>query len=282
MKALKFSRKNLGIPYAAFIAIFVVLPLLLIVLYAFTVERGEPTTNDITKFSFSFENFVYFFGSSANIRAIYVSFGLAIITTVLCLLIAYPVAYILARSKMKWRNVVLMLFVLPMWINFVLRTAAMKELLFKIGMYKSSKLSMVNTVIGMVYDYLPFTILPLYTVLIKLDKSILEASADLGATSAETFFKVVIPLSAPGIVSAITMVLLPTTTSYVISDTLGNSKVIIIGKLIESKFNSGAANAWNTGSAIALILLILIFATMLISGKFGDESAEQARGNGLW
>ena len=279
MKALKFSRKNLGIPYAAFIAIFVVLPLLLIVLYAFTVERGEPTTNDITKFSFSFENFVYFFGSSANIRASYVSFGLAIITTVLCLLIAYPVAYILARSKMKWRNVVLMLFVLPMWINFVLRTAAMKELLFKIGMYKSSKLSMVNTVIGMVYDYLPFTILPLYTVLIKLDKSILEASADLGATSAETFFKVVIPLSAPGIVSAITMVLLPTTTSYVISDTLGNGNVTIIGKLIEDQFST--MFDWHAGSAIAMILLVLIFLTMFITRKFSDEEVN-TRGGGLW
>ena len=279
MKALKFSRKNLGIPYAAFIAIFVVLPLLLIVLYAFTVERGEPTTNDITKFSFSFENFVYFFGSSANIRAIYVSFGLAIITTVLCLLIAYPVAYILARSKMKWRNVVLMLFVLPMWINFVLRTAAMKELLFKIGMYKSSKLSMVNTVIGMVYDYLPFTILPLYTVLIKLDKSILEASADLGATSVETFFKVVIPLSAPGIVSAITMVLLPTTTSYVISDTLGNGNVTIIGKLIEDQFST--MFDWHAGSAIAMILLVLIFLTMFITRKFSDEEVN-TRGGGLW
>ena len=279
MKALKFSRKNLGIPYAAFIAIFVVLPILLIVLYAFNVERGEPTTNDITKFSFSFENFVYFFGSSANIRAIYVSFGLAIITTVLCLLIAYPVAYILARSKMKWRNVVLMLFVLPMWINFVLRTAAMKELLFKIGMYKSSKLSMVNTVIGMVYDYLPFTILPLYTVLIKLDKSILEASADLGATSAETFFKVVIPLSAPGIVSAITMVLLPTTTSYVISDTLGNGNVTIIGKLIEDQFST--MFDWHAGSAIAMILLVLIFLTMFITRKFSDEEVN-TRGGGLW
>lgn len=279
MKALKFSRKQLGIPYAIFIALFVVLPLLLIVLYAFTVERAEPTTNDITKFSFSFENFVYFFGSSANIRAIYVSFGLAIITTVLCLLIAYPVAYILARSQMKWKNVVLMLFILPMWINFVLRTAAMKELLFKIGMYKSSKLSMVNTVIGMVYDYLPFTILPLYTVLIKLDKNLLEASADLGATSAETFFKVVIPLSAPGIVSAITMVLLPTTTSYVISDTLGNGNVTIIGKLIEDQFST--MFDWHAGSAIAMVLLVLIFLTMLITRKFSDGEVN-TRGGGLW
>ena len=279
MKALKFSRKQLGIPYAVFIGLFVVLPLLLIVLYAFTVEDGALVTNDITKFSFSFENFVYFFGSSANIRAIYVSFGLAIITTVICLLVAYPVAYILARSKMKWKNVVLMLFILPMWINFVLRTAAMKELLFKIGMYKSSKLSMVNTVIGMVYDYLPFTILPLYTVLIKLDKNILEASADLGATSAETFFKVVVPMSAPGIVSAITMVLLPTTTSYVVSDTLGNGNVTIIGKLIEDQFST--MFDWHAGSAIAMILLVLIFITMFITRKFSDEVVN-TRGGGLW
>ncbi|MDD7186927.1 MAG: ABC transporter permease [Clostridia bacterium] len=279
MKTLKFSRKQLGIPYGVFMLFFVVLPLLLIVLYAFTVETHEPTTNDIAYFSFSFENFVYFFGSSANIRAIYVSFGLAIITTVICLLVAYPVAYILARSKMKWKNVVLMLFILPMWINFVLRTAAMKELLFKIGLYKSSKLSMVNTVIGMVYDYLPFTILPLYTVLIKLDKNLLEASQDLGASSVQTFFKVVVPLSAPGIVSAITMVLLPTTTSYVVSDTLGNGNVTIIGKLIEDQFST--MFDWHAGSAIAMILLVLIFITMLITRKFSDEEVN-TRGGGLW
>ena len=279
MKTLKFSRKQLGIPYGVFMLFFVVLPLLLIVLYAFTVETHEPTTNDIAYFSFSFENFVYFFGSSANIRAIYVSFGLAIITTVICLLVAYPVAYILARSKMKWKNVVLMLFILPMWINFVLRTAAMKELLFKIGLYKSSKLSMVNTVIGMVYDYLPFTILPLYTVLIKLDKNLLEASQDLGAGSVQTFFKVVVPLSAPGIVSAITMVLLPTTTSYVVSDTLGNGSVTIIGKLIEDQFST--MFDWHAGSAIAMILLVLIFITMLITRKFSDEEVN-TRGGGLW
>lgn len=279
MKTLRFSRKQLGIPYGVFMLFFVVLPLLLIVLYAFTVETHEPTTNDIAYFSFSFENFVYFFGSSANIRAIYVSFGLAIITTVICLLVAYPVAYILARSKMKWKNVVLMLFILPMWINFVLRTAAMKELLFKIGLYKSSKLSMVNTVIGMVYDYLPFTILPLYTVLIKLDKNLLEASQDLGASSVQTFFKVVVPLSAPGIVSAITMVLLPTTTSYVVSDTLGNGNVTIIGKLIEDQFST--MFDWHAGSAIAMILLVLIFITMLITRKFSDEEVN-TRGGGLW
>lgn len=280
MKALKFSRKQLGIPYAVFALAFVVFPLLLIILYAFTVENGTIITNDVSKFSFSLSNFVAFFSSSANIRAIYISFALAILTTAICLVIAYPAAYILARSKFKTRSVLLMLFILPMWINFVLRTAAMKELLFAMGFYKSNKMSLLNTVIGMVYDYLPFTILPLYTVLIKLDKNVLEASQDLGATSAQTFFKVVVPMSAPGIVSAVTMVFLPTTTSYVISDTLGNGNVTIIGKLIEDQFST--MFDWHAGSAIAMILLILIFATMLITNKFSDNEEVNTRGGGLW
>lgn len=280
MKALKFSRKQLGIPYAVFALAFVVFPLLLIILYAFTVENGTIITNDVSKFSFSLSNFVAFFSSSANIRAIYISFALAILTTAICLVIAYPAAYILARSKFKTRSVLLMLFILPMWINFVLRTAAMKELLFAMGFYKSNKMSLLNTVIGMVYDYLPFTILPLYTVLIKLDKNVLEASHDLGATGAQTFFKVVVPMSAPGIVSAVTMVFLPTTTSYVISDTLGNGNVTIIGKLIEDQFST--MFDWHAGSAIAMILLILIFATMLITNKFSDNEEVNTRGGGLW
>lgn len=280
MKALKFSRKQLGIPYAVFALAFVVFPLLLIILYAFTVENGTIITNDVSKFSFSLSNFVAFFSSSANIRAIYISFALAILTTAICLVIAYPAAYILARSKFKTRSVLLMLFILPMWINFVLRTAAMKELLFAMGFYKSNKMSLLNTVIGMVYDYLPFTILPLYTVLIKLDKNVLEASQDLGATGAQTFFKVVVPMSAPGIVSAVTMVFLPTTTSYVISDTLGNGNVTIIGKLIEDQFST--MFDWHAGSAIAMILLVLIFATMLITNKFSDNEEVNTRGGGLW
>lgn len=279
MKALKFSRKQLGIPYALFISLFVVFPLLLIILYAFTVETGEPVTNDVTKFTFSLSNFTSFFASSANIRAIYISFALAIITTAVCLLLAYPVAYILARSKMKSRSVLLMIFILPMWINFVLRTAAMKELLFALGFYNSNKMSLFNTVIGMVYDYLPFTVLPLYTVLIKLDKNVLEASQDLGATGMQTFFKVVVPMSSPGIVSAVTMVFLPTTTSYVISDTLGNGNVTIIGKLIEDQFST--MFDWHAGSAIAMILLVLIFITMLVTNKFSDGEVN-TRGGGLW
>ncbi len=272
MTALKFSRKNLGIPYAVFLLAFVILPLLLIAYYAFTDSEGNLT----------FNNFIQFFKSSTNVTVLLRSFGIAFLSTVLCLLIGYPIAYILARSAMKKSSVLLLLFILPMWINFVLRTAAMKELLYLLGLYDSGNLHYFNTILGMVYDYLPVTILPLYTVISKLDKNLLEASSDLGAKPLHTFINTTLPLSMPGIISAVTMVFLPTTTSYVISDTLGNSKVTIIGKLIENKFNSGTAGSWNAGSAIALVLLILIFLTMFISGKLQNDEDNNARGSGLW
>jgi spermidine/putrescine transport system permease protein len=281
MKALRFSRKQLGIPYALFLLLFVVFPLVLIILYAFTkVDPNGYINLSGVKVSLTFENFIEFFSKSSNIRVLFISFGLAVVTTALCLIISYPLAYILAKSKLNKNGVLLILFILPMWINFVLRTAAMKELLFAIGMYNSNKLSFVNTVIGMVYDYLPFTILPLYTVMIKLDKSLVEASQDLGAKPANTFFRVTLPLTVPGIVSAVTMVLLPTTTSYVVSDTLGNGNVTIIGKVIESQFST--VFDWHAGSAIAMVLLVIIFITMWITNKFSDDEGSQARGNGLW
>ena len=281
MKSLRFSRKHLGIPYALFLLLFVVFPLLLIILYAFTkVDPNGYITLSGTKVSLSFENFIEFFSKSSNIRVLFISFGLAIVTTALCLLISYPLAYILAKSKLNKNGVLLVLFILPMWINFVLRTAAMKELLFAIGMYNSNKLSFVNTVIGMVYDYLPFTILPLYTVMLKLDRSLIEASQDLGARPSSTFLRVTLPLTVPGIVSAVTMVLLPTTTSYVVSDTLGNGNVTIIGKVIESQFST--VFNWHAGSAIAMVLLVIIFITMWVTNKFTDDDGGTARGNGLW
>lgn len=281
MKSMRFSRKQLGIPYFLFLILFVVFPLLLIIFYAFTkVDPNGYLELAGVKVSFTFDNFIDFFSKSSNIRVLFISFGLAILTTAICLLIAYPLAYILSKSNLNKNGVLLILFIVPMWINFVLRTAAMKELLFAIGMYSSNKLSFTNTVIGMVYDYLPFVILPLYTVMIKLDKSVLEASADLGATPSSTFFRVTLPLTVPGIVSAVTMVLLPTTTSYVVSDTLGNGNVTIIGKVIESQFST--VFDWHAGSAIAMVLLVIIFITMLVTNKFTDDDGSQARGSGLW
>ncbi|MBO4963226.1 MAG: ABC transporter permease [Clostridia bacterium] len=270
MKKVSFSRKHLGIPYALFLIAFVVFPLLLIVFYAFTDANGHIT----------FMNFINFFKSNANLTALFISLGLALCTTIICILLAYPVAYFLAKSSASKSSVLLLLFILPMWINFVLRTAAMKELLFAIGFIQNNKLSFLNTIIGMVYDYLPFAILPIYTVLSKMDKNLVEASKDLGASPIKAFFDVTVPLSKPGIISAITMIFLPTMTSYVISDTLGNGNITIIGKLIENQFSS--VFNWNMGSAIALILLVFIFATMTFSGKFTDKEEINARGSGLW
>ncbi|MBR2614571.1 MAG: ABC transporter permease [Clostridia bacterium] len=260
-----FSRKQLCIPYGLFLFMFVIFPLLLIVFYAFTDETGK----------ISFYNFIDFFTNPTSITNLFMSIGLAGITTVCCLLIGYPVAYILSKMKQRVAGVIVMLFVLPMWINFVLRAMAMKELLTLIGMF--GKNNFLNTVIGMVYDYLPFMIMPLYTTLIKRDRSLEEAAADLGSNRRQVFTKVIFPLSLPGVLSGINMVFLPTMSCYVVSDTFGNGKVTIIGKLIEEQF--GVAANWNYGSALALIMLVIMFVTMLLTGGFKPQ--ENMRGANL-
>lgn len=258
---LKFSRSQLCIPYGLFIAMFVVFPLLLIVYYAFTDKNG----------GFSFANFAHFFSNPTYVSNLFLSLIIGALTTFLCLLIGYPVAYILSNMKAKKGHILLLLFIMPMWINFVLRAMAMKEVMTLLGIFaKDDFFNFANTIIGMVYDYLPFMVLPLYTTLIKQDKSLLEASADLGATKFETFRKVTLPLSVPAIMSGATMVFLPSMSAYVISDTFGNGKISIIGKLIEEQFGTGAN--WNTGSAIAIVMLIVMFVTMLLTGGFKEDN----------
>jgi len=261
---LSFSRAQLSIPYGVFLAIFVVLPLILIVFYAFTDKTGGIT----------FSNFIRFFSSSTTITTLIISILLALATTIVCIIVAYPIAYILARSNLNKGGTLLMLFIMPMWINFVLRAMAMKDLLTLIGVFGFN--NYVNVVIGMVYDYLPFMVLPIYTVLIKMDKSLIEASLDLGASSARTFVKVTLPLSMPGIASGVTMVFMPTMTCYVISDTFGNGLITIIGKLIDEQFTT--FQNWNLGSAMAMVLLVIMLVSMLITGGF---KSEDARGTNL-
>ncbi len=260
-----FRRSFLGIPYALFLLLFVVFPLLLIVVYAFTDENG----------AFTFANFVGFFSNATNVSNLFISIGIAFITTAVCLLIAYPVAYILSRFRSARSYILVLLFIAPMWINFVLRAYALREILNLLGLL--GKTNFLNVIVGMVYDFLPFMILPIYTTLIRMDKSLEEASADLGGNGAVTFFKVTLPLSVPGIVSGAMMVFLPCMSCYVITDTFGNSKIPLIGKLIETMF--GRASDWNMGSAIALIMLVIMFVTMILTGGFKRESTE--RGNAL-
>ncbi|MBO4251168.1 MAG: ABC transporter permease [Clostridia bacterium] len=254
--SFRFNRGQLCLPYAVFLALFVIFPLLVIVYYAFTAKDG----------TISFANFVWFFTDMSMIQVLLQSIAIGAITTVVCLLLGYPVAYVLSRIKSHRRGILLLLFVMPMCINFVLRAMAMKELLDMIGLL--GKYNFLNTVIGMVYDFLPFMILPLYSVLIKMDKSLEEAAADLGAGRAKIFGSVIMPLSLSGILSGITMVFLPSMTCYVISDTYGNGKLRIVGKAIDKCFGQ---NDINSASVIALVLLVIMLLVTLFTGGFSKN-----------
>ena len=259
---LRFTRSQLCIPYAVFLTAFVIAPLFVIVYYAFTDGQGQ----------FTFSNFINFFTSTNTLGTLLYSFALAVVTTLVCLVIAYPTAYILARSPLKKKHVLLMLFIMPMWINFTLRITALKEILSAIE-GNIWAYPFLNSVIGMAYDFLPFMILPLYTSLQKLDKSLLEAASDLGADKLTVFLRVTLPLSVPGIISGMTMVLLPSMTNYVVLDMLYNS-TYIMGSLIGSYFS---AYDWNNGSLISLVLLVIILIVTLVTDRFSDKDSN-ARG----
>ena len=258
MNGLRFSRKQLGIPYALFLICFVVAPLFVIIYYAFTNGEGR----------FTFDNLTGFFTSPNTIGTLAYSFLLAIVTTLVCLLLAYPIAYILARSEMKRKSVIVMMFVLPMWINFTLRITALKEVLTVIEGNLAFH-PFLNSVIGMTYDFLPFMILPIYNVLSKIDTNVIEAARDLGANSVQTFTKILLPLSVPGIISGITMVFVPSLTTFVISDLLGGSKILLIGNVIEQEFKQGSN--WHSGSGMSLVLMVFILISMALIAKYDKD-----------
>lgn len=273
-----FSRKQLCIPYAVFLVCFVLIPMFIIVFYAFTAPVMENGVQ--VGLRFSFDNLVDLFTNPTKLLNMGRSILIGLLTTILCLLIAYPVAYILARSGIRRNAILLLLFIVPMWVNFVLRVNALKELLSWIGILGASDFwNYFNTVLGMVYDFLPFMILPLYTTLLKIDNSYVEAAKDLGASAPVAFWKVTLPLSYPGIVSGITMVFLPSMTNYVVSTLLGNGKVGIIGSLIEQSFLN---SQWNAGSMMALLLLVVMFVSTWLTGGFKNEDAASSRGGNLW
>ena len=236
-------------------------PLIVLFYYAFTNGSGQFTLNNLKNF----------FVDPNTMGTLCYSIVLAVTVTLVCLVIAYPVAYILAGSALKRKGVILMLFVLPMWINFTLRITALKEILSLIEGNLAFH-PFLNTVIGMTYDFLPFMILPLYTTLSRLDSSLIEAAGDLGADSFQTFIKVIFPLSIPGIVSGVSMVFLPAMTNYVVLDMLYNS-TYIMGSLIGSYFS---AYDWHNGSMIALILLFIIGIVAVVSE--GNDTENTGRG----
>ena len=274
----RFSRKLLAIPYALFLAIFVVAPLLIIVYYAFTDADGKFTFDNIALF-FSGSGGDSFF-QSASFKTIVQSLFISVMSTVICLLIAYPVAYIIAKSKIKNKSGLLLLFIVPMWVNFVLRINALKELLDWIGIYnRSNGWNIFNTILGMVYDFLPFMILPIYTTIIKIDQSYIEAARDLGASPARTFLKVTLPLSQAGIMSGVSMVFLPSMTNYVVSNYMTFNHTKIIGSFIDECFKN---DLWNMGSVTALLLLTLMFVITWATGGFDTQAENGTRGTSLW
>ena len=251
------NRSSWCLPYVIFMALFVVLPLLLIIAYAFFDGNGH----------FTLSNFAKFFQDKDSLSTFALSIEVAIENTAICLLLGYPVAWILTNKKLNRSAVTIILFILPMWVNALMRTLATAELFTMLGV----TLGKGTLLYGMVYDYLPFMIYPIYNTLQKIDPSYAEAAEDLGATPWRVFWKVTVPLSKPGIMSGIMMVFMPTVSTFAISEFLTNNKIKLFGTIIQDKIN---ANAWNYGAALAFIMLIIIGITTLLTSSDSDSQAE--------
>lgn len=266
-------------PYLLWSALFVVVPLLMIVFYAFTRESGGGV-------ALTFENLLAL-NDPLVLEILFRSFYMALMATAICLLLGYPVAYMLTRLPMKWERMFVVLLVLPMWMNFLLRTYAIQSLLGPAGIV-NQMLGVVglgpyellfneNAVLfGMIYNYIPFMILPIYTVMRKMDQKLIEAAEDLGATKRIVFTRVIMPLSLPGVVSGITMTFMPAVSTFVISALLGGGKYDLIGNLIERQFT--LTYDWHFGSMLSLLLMMIILALMAVLSRF-DKDGE---GSGVW
>ena len=258
-------------PYILWMIGFTIIPLLLIVYYGLTTKSGAFTLANVCSIT-----------TPEHMKALLLSLGLSLAATAICLLLSYPLALVLRRRGIGAGSFMVFVFILPMWMNFLLRTLAWQTLLEKNGVINSilnflhlPEQSIINTpsaiVLGMVYNFLPFMVLPIYNVLSKIDKDVIHAARDLGANTAQTFFKIIMPLSIPGIISGITMVFVPSLTTFVISDLLGGSKILLIGNVIEQEFKQGSN--WNVGSGLSLVLMLFIIASMALIAKY-DKNGE--------
>ena len=281
---MKNRLSRLAVPYVVWMALFVVAPIVMIVVYAFTAAGGGFTLENFSRMGLYGVVFVR-------------SFKLALIATVICLIIGYPVSYMMSKEGPRFQRAAMVLIMLPMWINFLLRTYSWMSILENngllnqffqkiglIGLYNSltganlTYFPMMNTqgavVLGMVYNYLPFMILPIYSVIVKLDGSLIEAARDLGASSLAVFRRVILPLSLPGVLSGITMVFVPSVSTFAISKMLGGGTELLLGDLIEQQFLGGAYNP-QLGAAISLVMMIIVVVCMVVMNRFG-EGEEQA------
>ena len=266
-------------PYIVWSTLFIVIPLIIIVFFSFTQETASG-------YSFTLENFKRVLNSQ-YVSVFRRSLVLAFQSTVLCLILGYPVAYLISKMKSNRRNILIMLFIVPMWMNFLLRTYAWLPILGKNGVINNFLSAIgLNTInilytdaavlLGMVYNFLPFMILPIYTVLIKMDNSLIDAAADLGANKRQIFTRVIFPLSMPGVITGITMVFMPAVSTFVISRLLGGGQYMLLGNLIETQFTT--MGDWNFGSALAIFMMIIILISMAIMNKFeGTESMEEGK-----
>ncbi|MBQ2525632.1 MAG: ABC transporter permease [Bacteroidales bacterium] len=250
------KRSSWALPYFIFLVLFVVMPLVLIVVYSFQDASGHFTFSNITKF----------FTDKDSLSTFALSIEVAIENTALCILIGYPAAYILADKSLNRSAVTVVLFIMPMWVNALMRTLATAELFNMAGI----TLGKGTLLFGMCYDYLPFMIYPIYNVLNKMDKSYAEAAEDLGAKPLEVFTKVTLPLSMPGVASGILMVFMPTVSTFAISEFLTNNKIKLFGTIIQENINN---SMWNYGAALSLIMLIIIAITTVLQGKDNSEAA---------
>ena len=263
------SRKLLSGPYLFWAASFIIIPLLMILYYGLTDKNGNFTLMNLAQIT-----------TQENLKALGLALLLSFVSTLICLILAYPLAMILSEKNVNQTSFIVLIFILPMWMNFLLRTLAWQNLLEKNGVinmvlrfFHLPELALINTpfaiILGMVYNFLPFMVLPIYNVLSKIDRDVISAARDLGAHNLQTFLRIILPLSVPGIISGITMVFVPSLTTFVISDLLGGSKILLIGNVIEQEFKQGSN--WNTGSGLSLVLMIFIIASMAMIAKYDKE-----------
>lgn len=274
MNKRKLSNHLLATPFYVWIAAFILIPLIMVFYYGFTDKNGAFTLQFITSIA-----------GPEHIKALMVSLYLSVISTIICFILAYPLAYILSQMKLNANKYVVFIFILPMWMNFLLRTLAWQTLIEKTGVINGilaalnlPALRIINTnyaiVLGMVYNFLPFMILPLYNTLAKIDPSVINAAQDLGANGYITFKRIILPLSVPGIISGITMVFVPSLTTFVISNILGGSKILLIGNVIEQEFT--VACNWHLGSGLSIVLMIFIIFNMALSMIFDKDGEANA------
>ena len=265
---LKNKTRLLSGPYLFWAISFIIIPLAMIFSYGLTDRSGAYTLANIASIA-----------SAEHSKALWLSLKLSLIATVICLLLGYPLAYILAHMKSRM-GMIIFIFILPMWMNFLLRTLAWQTLLEKTGVINTMltfielpTISVINTskaiVLGMVYNFLPFMVLPLYNSLTKIDDNVINAAYDLGANGFQTLIKIILPLTVPGIISGITMVFVPALTTFVISKLLGGSKILLIGNVIEEQFTQ--ASNWHLGSGLSIVLMAFILVNMLLSAIFDRD-----------